>query len=154
MPDEDDSIACGRPGPGHNAPPRRPRQWQTPHRHDDHEHDAPEPAEPDLDLVEAAFVEGFEQASDPTSFLRLARIPFVTERNGQKLELIRAETVCRTDVASITPYLGGTGHRVAPLPEALVARRRSLRFIYLGPNGQESLTLADVRELLDLTPPR
>jgi hypothetical protein len=141
------------PGPGHNAPPRRPRQWQTPHRHD-HEPEAPEAAELDLDLVEAAFVQGFEQASDPTSFLRLARVPFVTERNGQKLELLRVETACRTDVASITPYLGGKGHRVAPLPEALVGRRRDLRFVYLGPNGQETLSLADVRDLPDLTPPR
>jgi hypothetical protein len=142
------------PGPGHNAPSARPRQWQTPHRDHEHEPEAPEPAEPDLDLVETAFVQGFEQASDPTSFLRLARVPFVTERDRQKLELIRVETRCQTDVASITPYLGGAGHRVAPLPEALVTRRRSLRFIYLGPAGQEDLTLADVRDLPDLTPPR
>ena len=32
--------------------------------------------EPDLDLVEMAFVEGFATAKDPASFLRLARIPF------------------------------------------------------------------------------
>ena len=32
--------------------------------------------EPDFDLVEAAFVTGFASAPDPTSFLRLARIPF------------------------------------------------------------------------------
>jgi hypothetical protein len=152
-PDPDEPGTTTRVGLGHNAPPR-PRQWQTPHRHDDHGHEAPAPAEPDLDLVEAAFVEGFEQASDPTSFLRLARVPFVTERAGKKLELLRVEAVCRTDVAAVTPYLGGAGHRVAPLPESLVARRRTLRFVYLGPNGQETLTLADVRDLPDLTPPR
>ena len=144
------------PGPGHNVPPTRPRQWQTPHRdHDhEHEHEAPGDAEPDLDLVEAAFIEGFEQARDPTSFLRLARVPFVTERGGRRLELVRVETLCRSDVASVTPYLGGAGHRVAPLPEALVARRRALRFVYLGPDGQEVLSLADIRPLPDLTPPR
>lgn len=140
-------------GPGHNAPPRRPLQWQTPHR-DHHHHDEPAPAEPDLDLVEAAFVQGFEQASDPTSFLRLARVPFVTEREGRKLELLRVETSCRTDVATVTPQLGGAGHRVAPLPAALVGRRRSLRFVYLGSAGQESLSLAEVRPLPDLTPER
>jgi hypothetical protein len=40
------------------------------------------------------------------------------------------------------------------LPEALVTRRRRLRFVYLGPDGQEALTLAEVRPLPDLTPLR
>jgi hypothetical protein len=144
----------GHAGPGHNRPSPRPAQWQTPHRRDDRQHDPPDAAEPDLDLVEAAFVEGFEQARDPSSFLRLARVPFVTERAGRRLELVRVEILCRTDVASVTPYLGGAGHRVAPLPEPLVARRRTLRFVYLGPARQEHLTLADIRPLPDLTPQR
>ena len=64
-------------GAGHNhvAPLRGTVQWQTAHlpaEHDKtHEH-----GEPDLDLVEMAFVEGFATAKDPASFLRLARIPF------------------------------------------------------------------------------
>jgi hypothetical protein len=142
------------PGPGHNAPPRRPLQWQTPHREHDHGPPEADAAEPDLDLVEAAFVEGFEQASDPTSFLRLARVPFVTERSGRRLELLRVETYCRTDVAAVAPQLGGAGHRVAPLPAALVGRRRRLSFVYLGSAGQESLSLAEIRPLPDLTPER
>lgn len=142
------------PGPGHNAP-TRPRQWQTPHR--PHGHDQPpaaEAREPDLDLVEAAFVQGFEQAPDPTSFLRLARVPFVTERNGKRLELLRVEITSRTEVASITPYQGGQGHRVAPLPAALVGRRQSLGLVYHGSAGAEVLSLADIRALPDLTPER
>ena len=69
------------PGPGHNTQP--PAQWQTPHLPHGHSARHDHESEPDLDLVEAAFVEGFEQASDPTSFLRLAGIPFQTERDGQ-----------------------------------------------------------------------
>ena len=63
-------------GPGHNHPhaERAPVQWQTPHQPDGAT-SAPSP-EPDLDKVEAAFVDGFIGAPDPTSFLRLARIPF------------------------------------------------------------------------------
>ena len=139
-------------GPGHNAPPRRALQWQTPHR--EHGHEEPVAEEADLDLVEAALVHGFERAPDPTSFLRMARIPFVTERAGRRLELLRVETLCRTDVAAVAPQLGGTGHRVAPLPAALVGRRRSLRFVYLGAAGQETLSLAEIRPLPDLTPER
>ncbi len=126
---------------------RRTRATTTPH-------DEPAAAEPDLDLVEAAFVQGFEQAPDPTSFLRVARIPFVTERAGERLELLRVETRCRTDVAAVAPELGGAGHRVSPLPAALVARRRQLHFVYLGGRGQHTLSLAEVRPLPDLTPAR
>ena len=32
--------------------------------------------EPDIDQVEATFVEGFAATTDPTSFLRLANVPF------------------------------------------------------------------------------
>ena len=40
--------------------------------------------EADLDQVEAAFVEGFLAASDPTSFLRLAGIPFKATARGRR----------------------------------------------------------------------
>jgi hypothetical protein len=126
-------------------PRNLPLGHKAPHDHDE---------EPDLDLVEAAFVEGFEAASDPTSFLRLARIPFVSERGGQALHLLRVEITSRTDVASITPLLGGSGHRVAPLPASHIGRRRSLAFHYLAGSEQLGLSLAEARSLPDLTPPR
>src|ERR1700731_3569449 len=87
--------AAAPAGIGHNRPrePRRPAQWQTPHRDD-----APvggggsQRAESDLDLIEAAFVEGFLVASDATSFLRLARVPFEgTAADGARLPPLRGE---------------------------------------------------------------
>ena len=56
--------AWGAPeaGPGHNAGPAPETQWQVPHAQDGHGHDQGDPAagaEPDFDLVEASFVEGF-----------------------------------------------------------------------------------------------
>ena len=60
----------------------------------DREHDARARHEPDLDLVEMAFVEGFATATDPTSFLRLARIPFeaVDGRRRQARAAARRES--------------------------------------------------------------
>ncbi len=46
---------------------------------------APGTAEPDLDKVEKAFVDGFLAATDPTSFLRLARVPFEMAADGAGL---------------------------------------------------------------------
>ena len=139
-------------GPGHNSGP--PLQWQTPHlpHGDDQPHDHEH--EPDLDLVEAAFVEGFARAPDPVSFLRLAGVPFKSERDGLPLDLVRVEIESATDVASVTPLLGGLGHRVAPLPASHVGHRRRLGFHYLMGEEMVRLDLAEARALVNLTPPR
>jgi hypothetical protein len=138
-------------GIGHNRPsePRRPAQWQTPHRDN-----APAGeegharAETDLDLVEAAFVEGFLGASDVTSFLRLARVPFEgTAADGGKLALLRVEVDNVADVGSITPHLGGATFRYDPLPARMVSRRKRLRFVYFDGQDARLLQLAEARGL-------
>ncbi len=137
------------PAPGHNhAPePGGVAQWQTPHlgesRQAPHEHD-----EPDLDQVEAAFVEGFAAAGDPTSFLRLANVPFeATTADGASLVLLRVESDQVTDVGSVMPHIGGATFRYDPLPAALVTRRSRLRFIYRDGDGIRALSFAQVRVL-------
>jgi len=137
-------------GPGHNhaVPPRAVAQWQTPHLDHHHGHGHGDHGEADLDLVERAFVEGFAAASDPTSFLRLARVPFAASAaDGTRLVLLRVETEAVTDVGAVTPHLGGESFRYDPLPAALVARRRRLRFVYRGADGVQALTFAQVRAL-------
>jgi hypothetical protein len=137
-----------RAGLGHNQARKAHGvlQWQTPHLASQHfmphEH-----GEADLDQVEAAFVEGFMAASDPTSFLRLAKIPFeAAASDGAKLVLLRVEIDAVADVGSVTPHLGGGSFRYDPLPQALVSRRRRLRFVYFDGAGPRHLTFADVRE--------
>ena len=119
-------------------------------------HDRPEDdgKEPDLDLVEATFVDSFERAPDPTSFIRLAGVPFKTEREGARLDLLRVEIESATELASVTPLLGGGGHRVAPLPASHVGRRRRLGFLYLMGERLVRLSLAEAHALPNLTPPR
>src|SRR5262249_39162909 len=98
--------------------------------------------------VERAFVEGFAAAGDPTSFLRLARVPFeASAADGTRLVLLRVETEAVTDVGAVTPHLGGESFRYDPLPAALVARRRGLGFVYRGGDGVQALTFAQVRAL-------
>ena len=135
-------------GPGHNRAPERRgvAQWQTPHL------DPPE-AQPhahgdaDLDQVEAAFIEGFLGASDPTSFLRLAGIPFTTTTaDGAMLRLLRVETEVTADVGAVTPHLGGASFRYDPLPARLVSRRRRLRFVYFDGTGLRPFTFAAIRQ--------
>lgn len=130
------------PAPGHNGGPL-PAQWQRLHRRGENAEDPPATERRDFDLVEAAFVEGFARCSDPTSFLRLARVPFIgIDAAGRRLRLLRVEVEELTDIGSLTPLLGGAGMRYAPLPARLASRRRRLRFVYH--NGEQI-------EPLDLT---
>jgi hypothetical protein len=135
----------GGPGHNHGHKPRNAAQWQTPHldprEAQDHAHGGS-----DLDQVEAAFIEGFMVASDPTSFLRLARIPFkATAADGATLSLLRVETDVVADVGSVTPHLGGKSFRYDPLPARLVSRRRRLRFVYFDGAALRPLSFATVR---------
>jgi hypothetical protein len=114
-------------GSGHNH--RGPAQWQTPHKPNTGAEGAAVP-EPDLDKVEEAFVDGFLQTTDPTSFLRLARVPFEIAAGGLNLKLLRVEINALTDVGGVTPHLGGGTFRYDPLPSGLVSRRKRLSFVY------------------------
>ena len=143
----------GGAGIGHNG--HRPAaQWQTPHLPAGHAAPAPDAAEPDLDLVEAAFVEAFPSAPDPTSFLRLAGVPFTGKgKDGVVLSLLRVEAQEATDVGSLTPHLGGVSFRYDPLPAAMTSRRKSLAFIYFDGGGLVRMTLAAARALTPVAAP-
>ncbi len=144
-----DDHAPGHPhGPGHNHPPRRAAQWQAPHRAPGAAEPLPEQPEPDFDLVEAAFAEGFAVASDPTSFLRLAGVPLEGRAgSGQRCCLLRVELDQVTDMGAVTPHLGGGSFRYDPLPAKLVSRRRRLRLIYHDGSGLRALSLGEAKAL-------
>ncbi|HQZ11849.1 MAG TPA: hypothetical protein PK286_03095 [Devosia sp.] len=137
---------------GHNRP-RQSVQWQTPHQPEG-EALAPPDREADLDLVETSFAEGFARSSDPTSFLRLAYIPFVgVTADGEALHLLRVEIDGSTDVGSISPLLGGEGVRYDPLPATMTSHRRRLNFVYHDGKGLRRLDFAAARLLTDNTAP-
>ena len=142
------------PGAGHNhaRAPQRPVQWQLLHGEQPNaQAEGRSDVESDLDLVAAAFVEGFITASDPTSFLRLAKVPFeATAADGAKLSLLRVEINAVTDVGAITPHLGGASFRYDPLPARMVSRRKRLRLIYF--DGQKPRML-DLATAVALAPP-
>jgi hypothetical protein len=145
--DDDGLHHHGPHGIGHNGH-RGAAQWQTPHLPQGHAATTPEQHEPDLDLVETAFVEAFPSAPDPTSFLRLAGVPFTGKgKDGVVLSLLRVEAHQATDVGSVTPHLGGASFRYDPLPAAMTSRRKSLAFVYFDGGGVVRLTLAEAKAL-------
>ena len=142
------------PGAGHNhaTPPRQPAQWQLLHAAAPHEpsepHEPRDDGDKNLDLVTAAFIDGFGAATDPTSFLRLAKVPFeATGADGAKLALLRVEIDAVTDVGAVTPHLGGASFRYDPLPGKMVSRRKRLRLVYFDGQGLRALDLAEATKL-------
>jgi hypothetical protein len=152
-PDHHHRDGHGHHGPhgiGHNAP-RGAVQWQTPHLAPGETGGAPAPAEADLDLVEAAFADAFPSCPDPTSFLRLAGIPFTGKgKDGVVLSLLRVEADQAIDVGTLTPHLGGASFRYDPLPASMTSRRRTLAFVYFDGGGLVRLTLAAAKALTAL----
>jgi hypothetical protein len=139
--------AAPLPARGHNRTGATVAQWQTPHL-DKSTEPSQLQAEPDLDQVELAFVEGFASAADPTSFLRLANVPFeATTDSGETLALLRVETDTVVDVGSVMPHLGGASFRYDPLPTAMATKRQRLRFVYFDGNETRLLSFAEVRSL-------
>lgn len=136
---------------GHNGPAGRPVQWQTPHLPHEQIQEPPVDARTvDLDLVETAFLEGFARAPDPSSFLRLAGIPFVGEMaDGSRLHLLRVETEDLVDVGAVMPLVGGAGVAYHPLPTRLTSHRRCLAFIYHDGAEPKHLGFAAARALTD-----
>jgi hypothetical protein len=136
------------PRPGHN---RREgdevAQWQVPHLKGNGQ--APAVGlEADADLIEVAFIRGLATAPDPTSFLRMAKIPFdARTSDGVRLVLLRVETESINDVGSVTPHLGGGSFRYDPLPGRMVTRRERLHFVYFDGREPRVLSLASVRGL-------
>jgi hypothetical protein len=139
------------PGAGHNhaTSPRPPAQWQLLHEAAPSEpHEPRDDGDKDLDLVTAAFIDGFAVATDPTSFLRLAKVPFeATAADGAKLALLRVEIDAVTDVGAVTPHLGGASFRYDPLPGKMVSRRKRLRLVYFDGQGLRALDLAEATKL-------
>lgn len=133
---------------GHNSA-HGARQWQTPHLPDGQVIPAEAgPAEPDLDLVERAFVEAFPAAKDPTSFLRLAGVPFTGKApDGKTLNLLRVETEATTDIGALTPHFGGASYRYDPLPAKMASQRTTLAFVYFDGAGLVRLPLAAAKAL-------
>jgi hypothetical protein len=147
LPGRSEGAAAGM---GHNrALPPQAIQWQRPHlASESNVTELAAQTEADLDLVENAFSEGFAVTSDPTSFLRLAQVPFeAVAPDGKRLVLLRVETDAVADMGAITPHFGGDSFRYDPLPAAMVSKRRRLRFIYFDGAAPRALKLEEVRAL-------
>jgi hypothetical protein len=136
------------PGPGHNAGLRSASQWQ-----DTKSVEPPQarPAEHDLDLVEQEFYRSVLTSADPTSLLRLARIPFIADLgDGKLMRLLSVSVADDIEVGAISPAYGGSDVVYHPIPAPRVKHSRNLRFIYHTPDGNRAFSYAEIRDFPEL----
>jgi hypothetical protein len=100
--------------------------------------------------IERSFIEGFRQAPDKPSFLRLARIPLELprpEKPGLKLMQVVIEDI--VDVGRASPGFASRELVYHPLPNRLVTTQCRLRFRYVSADDVHDLSLADLLEHTD-----
>jgi hypothetical protein len=133
------SAAPRLAGPGHNVGSRTASQWQDPK------------TDSDLDLVEQEFYRSVLNSADPTSLLRLARVPFVADIGGGKLmRLLSVSVSDEIEVGAISAPYGGSDVVYHPIPASRVKHSRNLRFIYHTPDGIRAFSYAEIRDLSDI----
>ena len=126
-------------GPGHN------HAQGADHLHS-HMHDPDEAA--DLQVLAAQFVDGFVQARDKTSYLRLAGVPF--ERPGQggstALKLVDVELTTDWQVGTASPSFGSRELSYLAFPGEMVRERTNMSFVYV---SMDEKSVLDLRDFLD-----
>lgn len=138
----DHPKVTGRPGrdapaQGHN------------HAHGEHleSHMPPEDAASELQVLTVQFIDGFIQAADKTSYLRLAGVPF--ERPGmggtRALKLVDVELKTEWQVGTASPSFGSQELSYLTFPGEMVRARTNLGLVYVSMDEKKVL---DIRQFL------
>ena len=104
------------------------------HDHDHlHSHMKSEDEAADLQVLATQFIDGFIQASDKSSYLKLAGVPF--ERRGKgsdkALKLIDVELKTDWQVGTASPSFGSRELSYLPFPGEMVQERTNMSLIYV-----------------------
>jgi hypothetical protein len=124
-------------GPGHNHP--------IGHELRSHLHG--EGARGELRALAAAFIDGFRQAEDKTSYLRLAGVPDTIDGpDGLARRLVDVTVTEGFQVATASPGFGSRELVYIPYPGAMVRPRTTLTLTYVSLTGRSDV---DLQQFLD-----
>ena len=118
------------------------------HDHDHlHSHLKPEDEAAELQILTAQFIEGFTQASDKTSFLRLAGVPFEKPGKGGEaaLKLVDVELKTEWQVGTASPSFGSRELSYLPFPGEMVSERTNMSLVYV---SIDEKACVDIRDFL------
>lgn len=108
-----------------------------------HMHDQDDAA--DLQVLAAQFIDGFLQAKDKTSYLKLAGIPFERPGKGgaKALKLVDVELTTDWQVGTASPSFGSRELSYLPFPGEMVRERTNMSLIYVSMDEKSTLDIRD-----------
>ncbi len=117
------------------------------HTHGDHlhshVHDEDEAA--DLQVLTTQFIDGFVQAKDKSSYLKLAGVPFErpAKSGHTSLKLIDIELKTEWQVGTASPSFGSRELSYLPFPGEMIHERTNMSLIYVSMDEKSVLDLRD-----------
>ena len=119
------------------------------HSHGDHLHSHmhPEDEAADLQVLATQFIDGFLQARDKTSYLKLAGVPFERPAAGGETALKLVDVELKTDwqVGTASPSFGSRELSYLPFPGDMVRERTNMSLIYV---SMDEKSVLDIRDFL------
>lgn len=124
-------------GAGHN-------HAHADHMHS-HMHDQDDAA--DLQVLAVQFIDGYLQAKDKASYLKLAGVPFerASSTGPKALKLIDVELKTEWQVGTASPSFGSRELSYLPFPGEMVTERTNMSLIYV---SMEEKSVLDIRDFL------
>ncbi|MEM7547861.1 MAG: hypothetical protein AAF367_20225 [Pseudomonadota bacterium] len=130
-----------------------PHDHSHPHDHNhtdadhlhSHMHEVDDAA--DLQILSMQFIDGFREANDKMSYLRLAGVPLERpgEDGGPSLKLVDVQLTTEWQVGTASPSFGSRELSYLPFPGEMVTERTNMGFVYVS-TTQKSVT--DLRHFL------
>ena len=119
------------------------------HNHSDgdhlhsHMHNADEAAE--MQVLATQFIEGFREARDKMSYLRLAGVPLerACSEGGPSLKLVDVQLTTEWQVGTASPSFGSRELSYLPFPGEMITERSNLSFVYVSLARRSLLDLRD-----------
>ena len=117
------------------------------HSHGDHLHshlhDEDEAA--DIQVLATQFIDGFVQANDKSSYLKLAGVPFErpSAAGAKSLKLIDVELKTEWQVGTASPSFGSRELSYLPFPGEMVNERTNMSLIYVSMDEKSTLDIRD-----------
>lgn len=118
------------------------------HAHSDHlhshMHEADDAAE--MQVLATQFIDGFREAKDKMSYLRLAGVPLERpDGNGPGLKLVDVQLTTEWQVGTAAPSFGSRELSYLPFPGEMITERTNLHFVYV---SLARKSLMDLRDFL------
>ncbi|MTI06607.1 hypothetical protein E1180_13880 [Roseibium denhamense] len=101
----------------------------------------------ELQALSTSFMDGFRQATDKTSYLRIAGIPFQrTGSDGLTQHLVDAQIISNWQIGTASPAFASKELVYMPFPGALVRERETMTFTFVSRTERSDIDLLTLLE--------